>query len=190
MPLFFVYFYILWYIHSFHHIHTIRNPIANRRGSSLSPHRWSAQWWEKSLPGVPSRESNSLGPALQKADALPSEQHRTLSEQHRPYVTVPSNIIFPRNSIQISFRSEPRNGLFRDTWISAKEALFPPRNNVIRSEPIHKNFFGKKFRWQPYNQPAFLPIFQASYLPLCLPASCQRFPVLPLKVNNFLLRII
>ncbi len=37
-------FYIIYYIHSFHHIHTIHSSVVIHRGSSPSPHRWSAQW--------------------------------------------------------------------------------------------------------------------------------------------------
>jgi hypothetical protein len=57
-------------MHSFHHIHTIHSSIVIRRGSSPTPHRWSAQW-EKPSWGAQLRIE--LGPALQKADALPSE---------------------------------------------------------------------------------------------------------------------
>jgi hypothetical protein len=41
----------------FHLIHTIHPSIVIHRGSSPSPHRWSAQW--ENHPAVPSRESNS-----------------------------------------------------------------------------------------------------------------------------------
>ena len=44
MPLCFVYFDILWYIRSFHYIHTVHPSVAIRGGSSPSPHRWSAHW--------------------------------------------------------------------------------------------------------------------------------------------------
>ena len=40
----FVYFYILQYIHSFHHIHSVHSSVAIRRGFSPAPHRWTAQW--------------------------------------------------------------------------------------------------------------------------------------------------
>jgi hypothetical protein len=48
-----------------------------RRGSSPSPHRWSAQW-EK--PSWGAERSIEHGPAaLQKADTLPTELRRTLN---------------------------------------------------------------------------------------------------------------
>ncbi len=65
-------------------MHTVHSSSAIRWDSSLSPHRWSAQW-ENHLPGVPSRqieqiEQIELWPAVQQAEALPTEQSRTFSK--------------------------------------------------------------------------------------------------------------
>ncbi len=59
---------------------------------------------------------------------------------------VPSKLIFSRNSLP--FRSEPRNGLFRDKRISAKGALFP-RNNKSRSVSFPRKFFERNFDGNP-----------------------------------------
>ncbi len=72
----FVYF-LVQYIHSFHHIHTVHSSVTIRRSSSPPSHRWSAQW-EKPPWGAEPRIKH--GPALQKADALPTELTRTLPE--------------------------------------------------------------------------------------------------------------
>jgi hypothetical protein len=44
LHMFIVYFDILLYIHSFHHIHTVH--------SSVTPHRWSAQWENLPQPTI------------------------------------------------------------------------------------------------------------------------------------------
>ncbi len=176
MPLFLFIFIFSVYIHSFHHIRTIRNPIANRRGSSLSPHRWSAQW-EKSLPLVPSRESNSLGPALQQADALPSEQHRTLSEQHRPYVAVPSNLIFSRNSVQ--------NLDYSETHEFPRKKHFSLRG-ITKSVPsLSEEFFRNRISMATLQSGSFSSHFPSQLSSLCLPVPSQKFPLLSLKANIF-----
>jgi hypothetical protein len=75
MPLFFVYFsyfFIHTYIHSLNHIHTIHLSIAIRWGLS---HRLKAQWENPPCGAEPRIE---LGPALQQADALPTEPRRTI----------------------------------------------------------------------------------------------------------------
>ncbi len=72
----YVYFDIFLYIHTFH---TIHSSVATRRGSSPSPHRWSAQWEKHPWVAEPGIE---LGPALQQADAQQSEL-RTLTELRR-----------------------------------------------------------------------------------------------------------
>jgi hypothetical protein len=83
----FVYFDILYFtVHSFHHIHTIHSPIAIRRGSSPSPHRWSAQREKPSLGAEPRIE---LAPALQQIDALPTELGCTLTELRHTLLNCP-----------------------------------------------------------------------------------------------------
>ncbi len=42
--LFIWYFLVRYDTHLFYNIHTIHSSVAIRRGSSSSPHRWSAQW--------------------------------------------------------------------------------------------------------------------------------------------------
>ncbi len=73
--LFFIYFFIT-YIHSIH-IHTIHLSIAIRCGLSPSPHRLKAQWED---PPCGAELGIELGPALQQADALPTEPRRTIKE--------------------------------------------------------------------------------------------------------------
>jgi hypothetical protein len=72
--LFFIFFFIT-YIHSFNHIQTIHLSIAIRWGLSPSPHRLKAQWEDPPCAAEPGIE---LGPALQQADALPTEPRRTI----------------------------------------------------------------------------------------------------------------
>ncbi len=67
---------IFKHIHSVHHIHTVHSSFAIRRGSSPSPHRWSAQWEKPPRSAEPRIE---LGPALQQADVLPSKLRRALA---------------------------------------------------------------------------------------------------------------
>jgi hypothetical protein len=67
------------YIHSFNHIqlnhiHTIHLSIDIRWGLSPFPHRLYAQWETPPCGAEPRIE---LGPALQQADALPTEPRRT-----------------------------------------------------------------------------------------------------------------
>jgi hypothetical protein len=57
------------------------------RRLSPSPHRRSAQWEN----GVPSPRIE-LGPALQQADALPSELRRTLTELRRTLTELPRTL--------------------------------------------------------------------------------------------------
>jgi hypothetical protein len=60
MPLFFLFQYTVnTFIHSFQHIYTVHSTVVIHRGSSQSPHRWSAQW-EKSPSGAKTRIE--LGP--------------------------------------------------------------------------------------------------------------------------------
>jgi hypothetical protein len=81
MPLFlFIFSYFFYNIHSFNHIHTIHLSIAIRWGLSPSPHCLKAQWEDPPCGAEPRIE---LGPALQQADALPTEQRRTITEQRR-----------------------------------------------------------------------------------------------------------
>jgi hypothetical protein len=81
MPLFLFIFHIFLqhtYIHSFNHIHTIHLSVANRWGHSPSPHRLKAQWEDPpsgAEPGI------KLGPALQQADALPTEPRGTMTQK-------------------------------------------------------------------------------------------------------------
>ncbi len=80
MPLFLFIFHIFFitcihYIHSFNHIHTIHLSIAIRWGLSPSPHRLKAQWED---PPCGAELRIELGPALQQADALPTEPRRTI----------------------------------------------------------------------------------------------------------------
>ncbi len=63
-------------IHSFNHIHTIDLSIAIRWGISPSPHRLKAQWEDPPCGAEPRIE---LEPALQQADALPTEPRRTIT---------------------------------------------------------------------------------------------------------------
>jgi hypothetical protein len=58
------------------YIHTVHSSVVIRRGSSPSPHRWSAQWEKPPWGAEPSIDH---GPALQQADALPTELRRTLN---------------------------------------------------------------------------------------------------------------
>jgi hypothetical protein len=88
MPLF-MFILIFSSTHSFHYIHTVHLSVGTRRGSSLSPHRWTAQR-EKPLWGA--EPGIELGPALQQADALPAELRRTLSELRRD----PENLTFTK----------------------------------------------------------------------------------------------
>jgi hypothetical protein len=62
-------------MHSFNHIHTIHLSIAIRWDLSPSPHRLKAQWEDPPCDAEPRIE---LGPALQQADALPTEPRRTI----------------------------------------------------------------------------------------------------------------
>ncbi len=167
---FFVYFSILWYIHSFHHVLTIHSSVATRRGSSPS-----FQLSEKNPPGVPSREANSGLPYGKPMHYHLSDIAPLLSNiTHNVGCSVKPH--FSQNSVpfRFPFRSSkwaiPRHTDFRE-----KKHFFP-RNNENHSEPIRGFFSETEFRWQPYNQAAFLPIFQASYLHfVCLfPASNFR----------------
>ncbi len=70
-------YYLVQYIHSFHHIHTVHSSVTIRRSSSPSSHGWSAQW-EKPPWGAEPRIK--LGPASQQAESLPTELPNTLSQ--------------------------------------------------------------------------------------------------------------
>jgi hypothetical protein len=76
MPLFLFIFHILYNIHPFNHIHTIHFSVTIRRGLSPFPHRLYAQWERPPCGAEPGSE---LGPALQQADALPTEPRRTIN---------------------------------------------------------------------------------------------------------------
>jgi hypothetical protein len=77
----FVYFsYFLTFIYSFNHIQTVHLSIAIRRGLSPFLHCLSAQWETLHCGAEPRIE---LGPALQQADALPTEPRRTITEPRR-----------------------------------------------------------------------------------------------------------
>jgi hypothetical protein len=82
MPLYLFIFHIFFitYMHSFNHIFTIHLSVSIRWGLSPSPHRLKAQWEDPPSGAEPRIE---LGPALQQADALPTEPHRTITEPHR-----------------------------------------------------------------------------------------------------------
>ncbi len=71
MPIFFT-------LLSFSFIHTIQSRILTsmniRRGSSPFPHRWTAQW---QTPPWGAESGFELGPALARADMLPTEPCRT-----------------------------------------------------------------------------------------------------------------
>ncbi len=58
----------------------MNSSVAIRRDSFPSPHRWSTQW-KKPLWGAEPRIE--VGPALQQADALPTELRRTLTDLRR-----------------------------------------------------------------------------------------------------------
>ncbi len=73
-----LYFDILWYTHSIHHIHTVHSSVAIRRGSSPFTHRWSAQWEKPPWGAEPRIE---LGPAIQQADPLQEDQGSMYSAQ-------------------------------------------------------------------------------------------------------------
>ncbi len=67
----------LFIFHIFYNIHTFIQShlsVAIRRGLSPSPHRFSALWGKPPCGAGPRIE---LGPALQQADALPTEPRRT-----------------------------------------------------------------------------------------------------------------
>ncbi len=73
-----IYFISCSFIHTIHsHILTSMNIC---RGSSLFPHRWTAQW---QTPPWGAELGFELGPALQRADVLPTEPCRTLTEPFR-----------------------------------------------------------------------------------------------------------
>ncbi len=83
----FVYFsYFITFIHSFNHIHTIHLSIAFRWGLSPFLHRLSAQWERPPCGAEPRIE---LGPALQQADALPTEPRRTILSHAAPFWATP-----------------------------------------------------------------------------------------------------
>jgi hypothetical protein len=72
MPLFLFIFHIfITYIHTI----TIHLSVAIRRGLSPFLHRFYAQWETPPCGAEPRIE---LGPALQQADALPTEPRRTI----------------------------------------------------------------------------------------------------------------
>jgi hypothetical protein len=73
-------FNIVHNIHSLNHIYTIHLSVAIRWGLSPSPHRLKAQWEDPPCGAEPRIE---LGPALQQADALPTEPRRTITEPRR-----------------------------------------------------------------------------------------------------------
>jgi hypothetical protein len=76
MALFLFIFYTIYYINSFHKIHsTVHSSVVIRRGSFPSPHCWPAQW-EKTPWGAEPRIE--LGPALQRAATLPTDLRCTL----------------------------------------------------------------------------------------------------------------
>jgi hypothetical protein len=72
MPLFFTLLAFLSYIQ---YIHTLNI----RRGSSPFPHRWTAQ---RQKPPWGAESGFELGPALQRADVLPTDTCRTLIVTH------------------------------------------------------------------------------------------------------------
>jgi hypothetical protein len=78
---YFFYFLLHTYIHSFNHIHTIHLSIAIRGGLSPSPHCLKAQWEDPPCGAEPGIE---LGPALQQADALPTEPRRAILNHAAP----------------------------------------------------------------------------------------------------------
>ncbi len=71
----FICFYNIQYRHSFNHIYTIHLSVAIRRGLSPSPHRFVSSVGKPPCGAEPRIE---LGPALQQADALPTEPRRTI----------------------------------------------------------------------------------------------------------------
>ncbi len=74
MTLFLFIFYIIYYINSFLHIHTVHASVVIRLGSYPSPHCWPAQWEKPPWSAEPRIE---LGHALQRAVALPTDLRRT-----------------------------------------------------------------------------------------------------------------
>jgi hypothetical protein len=65
------------FIHSITFIQ-LHSSVVIQRGSSPSPHRWSAQWDKPPFRGAEPRIN--LGPSLQQADELPTETRSTLTE--------------------------------------------------------------------------------------------------------------
>jgi hypothetical protein len=79
-----LFYFISFFFHTLHsHILTSLNI---RRGSSPFPHRWSAQW---QTPPWGAESGFELGPALQRADMLPTEPCRTLLSHAAPYWAMP-----------------------------------------------------------------------------------------------------
>jgi hypothetical protein len=81
----------LFFIFLYHtYIHTIHLSVAIRWGLSPSPHRLKAQWEDPPCGAEPRIE---LGPALQQADALPTEPRRTITEPRRtPSILTPLSV--------------------------------------------------------------------------------------------------
>ncbi len=84
MPLFLFIFHIFFYnMHTYihtNHIHIIHISVAICWGLSPFPHRMYARW---ETPPYGAELGIELGPALQQADALPTEPRRTITEPRR-----------------------------------------------------------------------------------------------------------
>ncbi len=93
MPLFLFIFHIFII-----YIHTIHSSVSIRWGLSLFLHRFYAQW----KPPCGAEPKIELGPALQQADALPTEPRRTILSHAAPYWATPHHTE-PRRTI-----TEPR----------------------------------------------------------------------------------
>ncbi len=90
--LFFIFF--ITYIHTFIQLHS---SIAIRWGLSPSPHCLKAQWEDPPCGAEPRIE---LGPALQQADALPTEPRRTIdwATPHHDWATPHHNWATPHHN--------------------------------------------------------------------------------------------
>jgi hypothetical protein len=77
-------------LYPLYHIHTKHFSVTIRRGLSPFPHRLYAQWERPPCGAEPGIE---LGPALQQADARPTEPRRTITEPRRTILVL--NTLIP-----------------------------------------------------------------------------------------------
>ncbi len=100
---------IIYCIHSFHHIHTVLSSVVFRRGFSPSPNLWSVYWEEPPWGAEPRIE---LGPALQQADALPTENVAP-SELRRTLWTTPHPNELRRTPQELTSKKKQSKNLMR-----------------------------------------------------------------------------